>query len=294
MVILDGKATSDKIKMEIAQMVKERVAQGGKRPHLAAILVGNDGASQTYVGHKERACSQVGFKSTLHRFPAEITQDELIEIIEEINNNDDIDGLIVQLPLPEHLDEDAVINAIAPCKDVDGFHPENVGKMTLGLPTFLPATPYGILRLLSEYGIETKGKHCVIIGRSNIVGRPLANLLSLKDEPGDCTVTICHSHTKNIEFFTKQADIIIAALGSPGFVKGDMVREGAVIVDVGITRVADDTKKNGYRLLGDVDFETVAPKASYITPVPGGVGPMTIVSLMVNTLKAAECKKARK
>ena len=247
----------------------------------------------TYVGHKERACSQVGFKSTLHRFPAEITQNELIEIIEEINNNDDIDGLIVQLPLPSHLDEDAVINAIAPCKDVDGFHPENVGKMTLGLPTFLPATPYGIIRLLSEYGIETKGKHCVIIGRSNIVGRPLANLLSLKDDPGDCTVTICHSHTKNIEFFTKQADIIIAALGQPGFVKGDMVREGAVIVDVGITRVADETKKTGYRLLGDVDFETVAPKASFITPVPGGVGPMTIVSLMVNTLKAAECKKRK-
>lgn len=293
MVILDGKATSDKIKLEIAQMVRERVAEGGKRPHLAAILVGNDGASQTYVGHKERACSQVGFKSTLHRFPAEITQDELIDIIKEINKNDDIDGLIVQLPLPEHLDEDAVINAIDPSKDVDGFHPENVGKMTLGLPTFLPATPYGILRLLSEYGIETSGKHCVIIGRSNIVGRPLANLLSLKDEPGDCTVTICHSHTKNIEFFTKQADIIIAALGSPGFVKGDMVREGAVIVDVGITRVSDDTKKNGYRLLGDVDFDTVAPKASHITPVPGGVGPMTIVSLMVNTLKAAENKKRK-
>lgn len=293
MVILDGKATSDKIKLEIAQLVKEKVANGGKRPHLAAILLGNDGASQTYVGHKERACAQVGFKSTLHRFPAEITQDELIEIIHEINENDDIDGLIVQLPLPDHIDEDAVINAIAPCKDVDGFHPENVGRMTLGLPTFLPATPYGIIRLLSEYGIETKGKHCVIIGRSNIVGRPLANLLSLKDDPGDCTVTICHSHTKNIEFFTRQADIIIAALGSPGFVKGDMVREGAVIVDVGITRVQDDTKKNGYRLLGDVDFETVAPKASYITPVPGGVGPMTIVSLMVNTLKAAECKRSK-
>ena len=293
MVILDGKATSEKIKLEIAQMVKEKVAAGGKRPHLAAILVGNDGASQTYVGNKERACAQVGFNSTLHRFPAEITQTELIRKIEEINKNDDVDGLIVQLPLPDHIDEDAVINAIDPSKDVDGFHPENVGRMTLGLPTFLPATPYGIIRLLSEYGIETKGKNCVIIGRSNIVGRPLANLLSLKDDPGDCTVTICHSHTKNIEFFTRQADIIIAALGSPGFVKGDMVREVAVIVDVGITRVADDTKKNGYRLLGDVDFETVAPKASYITPVPGGVGPMTIVSLMVNTLKAAECKKRK-
>ncbi len=290
MVILDGKATSEKIKLEIAQMVKEKVAAGGKRPHLAAILVGNDGASQTYVGNKERACAQVGFNSTLHRFPAEITQTELIRKIEEINKNDDVDGLIVQLPLPDHIDEDAVINAIDPSKDVDGFHPENVGKMTLGLPTFVPATPYGILRLLDEYGVETSGKHCVIIGRSNIVGRPLANLMSLKDYPGDCTVTICHSHTKNIETYTKQADIIIAALGSPGFVKGDMVREGTVIVDVGITRISDSSKKSGYRLEGDVDFESVAPKASYITPVPGGVGPMTIVSLMVNTLKAAEGK----
>ena len=290
MVILDGKATSDKIKLEIAQMVKERVANGGKRPHLVAILVGNDGASQTYVANKERACAQVGFNSTLHRFPAEITQEELIKKIEIINQNDDVDGLIVQLPLPAHIDEDAVINAIHPSKDVDGFHPENVGKMTLGLPTFVPATPYGILRLLAEYGVETSGKHCVIIGRSNIVGRPLANLMSLKDNPGDCTVTICHSHTKNIENYTKQADIIIAALGSPGFVKGDMINEGTVIVDVGITRISDPTKKSGYRLEGDVDFDSVAPKASYITPVPGGVGPMTIVSLMVNTLKAAEGK----
>ena len=271
-------------------MVKERVANGGKRPHLVAILVGNDGASQTYVANKERACAQVGFNSTLHRFPAEITQEELIRKIEIINQNDDVDGLIVQLPLPAHIDEDAVINAIHPSKDVDGFHPENVGKMTLGLPTFVPATPYGILRLLAEYGVETSGKHCVIIGRSNIVGRPLANLMSLKDNPGDCTVTICHSHTKNIENYTKQADIIIAALGSPGFVKGDMINEGTVIVDVGITRISDPTKKSGYRLEGDVDFESVAPKASYITPVPGGVGPMTIVSLMVNTLKAAEGK----
>lgn len=290
MVILDGKATSDKIKQEIAQMVKERVANGGKRPHLVAILVGNDGASQTYVANKERACAQVGFNSTLHRFPAEITQDELIKKIEIINQNDDVDGLIVQLPLPAHIDEDAVINAIHPSKDVDGFHPENVGKMTLGLPTFVPATPYGILRLLEEYGVETSGKHCVIIGRSNIVGRPLANLMSLKDNPGDCTVTVCHSHTKNIENFTKQADIIIAALGSPGFVKGDMINDGTVIVDVGITRISDPTKKSGYRLEGDVDFESCAPKASFITPVPGGVGPMTIVSLMVNTLKAAEGK----
>ncbi len=290
MVILDGKATSDKIKQEIAQMVKEKVANGGKRPHLVAILVGNDGASQTYVSNKERACAQVGFNSTLHRFPAEITQEELINKIVEINHNNDVDGLIVQLPLPDHIDEDAVINAIHPSKDVDGFHPENVGKMTLGLPTFVPATPYGILRLLEEYGVETSGKHCVIIGRSNIVGRPLANLMSLKDNPGNCTVTICHSNTKNIENYTKQADIIIAALGSPRFLKGDMISEGTVIVDVGITRVADSTKKSGYRLEGDVDFDSVAPKASYITPVPGGVGPMTIVSLMVNTLKAAEGK----
>ena len=290
MKLLDGKATSDKIKLEIAENVKDLVARGCKRPHLAAILVGNDGASQTYVGHKERACQQVGFESTLLRFPAETTQEELLQHIAKINADDNIDGLIVQLPLPSHIDEDAVINAIDPKKDVDGFHPENVGRMMLGLPTFLPATPYGILRLLSEYGVETRGKHCVIIGRSNIVGRPLANLLSLKDEPGDCTVTICHSRTKNIEYFTRQADIIIAALGSPGFLKGDMVREGAVIVDVGITRIPDETKKAGFRLAGDVDFETVAPKASYITPVPGGVGPMTIVSLMVNTLKAAEGK----
>ncbi|MBO5919911.1 MAG: bifunctional 5,10-methylene-tetrahydrofolate dehydrogenase/5,10-methylene-tetrahydrofolate cyclohydrolase [Bacteroidales bacterium] len=290
MVILDGKATSDKIKQEIAQMVKEKVANGGKRPHLVAILVGNDGASQTYVSNKERACAQVGFNSTLHRFPAEITQEELINKIVEINHNNDVDGLIVQLPLPDHIDEDAVINAIHPSKDVDGFHPENVGKMTLGLPTFVPATPYGILRLLEEYGVETSGKHCVIIGRSNIVGRPLANLMSLKDNPGNCTVTICHSNTKNIDNYTKQADIIIAALGSPRFLKGDMISEGTVIVDVGITRVADATKKTGYRLEGDVDFDSVAPKASYITPVPGGVGPMTIVSLMVNTLKAAEGK----
>lgn len=290
MVILDGKATSDKIKLEIAQMVKEKVANGGKRPHLVAILVGNDGASQTYVSNKERACAQVGFNSTLHRFPAEITQEELINKIDEINHNNDVDGLIVQLPLPDHIDEDEVINAIHPSKDVDGFHPENVGKMTLGLPTFVPATPYGILRLLEEYGVETSGKHCVIIGRSNIVGRPLANLMSLKDNPGNCTVTICHSNTKNIENYTKQADIIIAALGSPRFLKGDMISENTVIVDVGITRVADPTKKSGYRLEGDVDFDSVAPKASYITPVPGGVGPMTIVSLMVNTLKAAEGK----
>lgn len=290
MVILDGKATSDKIKQEIAQMVKEKVANGGKRPHLVAILVGNDGASQTYVSNKERACAQVGFNSTLHRFPAEITQEELINKIVEINHNNDVDGLIVQLPLPDHIDEDAVINAIHPSKDVDGFHPENVGKMTLGLPTFVPATPYGILRLLEEYGVETSGKHCVIIGRSNIVGRPLANLMSLKDNPGNCTVTICHSNTKNIENYTKHADIIIAALGSPRFLKGDMINEGTVIVDVGITRVADATKKTGYRLECDVDFDSVASKASYITPVPGGVGPMTIVSLMVNTLKAAEGK----
>lgn len=290
MVILDGKATSDKIKLQIAQFVKDKVAAGGKKPHLVAILVGNDGASQTYVGNKEKACAQVGFNSTLYRFPAEITQQELIMKIQEINNNDDVDGLIVQLPLPKHIDEDAVINAIDPSKDVDGFHPENVGKMTLGLPTFVPATPYGILRLLEEYGIETSGKHCVIIGRSNIVGRPMANLMSMKGNPGDCTVTICHSHTKNIETYTKQADIIIAAIGSPGFVKGDMVKEGSVIIDVGITRISDPTKKSGYRLEGDVDFDSVAPKASYITPVPGGVGPMTIVSLMVNTLKAAEGK----
>lgn len=286
MKILDGKATADQIKLEIAAEVEKMTAEGKKRPHLAAILVGDDGASQTYVGHKEKACAQVGFKSTLLRLPAETTEEYLLSQIEKINADSDIDGLIVQLPLPKHINEQRVIEAIDPEKDVDGFHPVNVGKMVLGLPSFVSATPWGILELINRYGIETSGKHCVIIGRSNIVGRPLANLLSQKAKPGDCTVTICHSRTKDLKEFTLKADIIIAALGVPEFLKGDMVHEGAVVIDVGITRVKADTK-TGFRLAGDVQFDEVSPKCSYITPVPGGVGPMTIIALLRNTLKAS-------
>lgn len=286
MVILDGKATADSIKAEIATEVEKIVSMGGKRPHLAAILVGSDGASMTYVGHKESACKRVGFNSTVIRLDETISQDNLFEEIKKINNNSDIDGLIVQLPLPKHIDEQTVIESIDPKKDVDGFHPVNVGKMVLGLPSFISATPAGILELLLRYGIETSGKNCVIIGRSNIVGKPMANLLSLKAKPGDCTVTICHSRTKNLREHTLNADIVIAALGVPGFLKGDMVKEGAVVIDVGITRVEADTK-TGFRLAGDVLYDEVAPKCSYITPVPGGVGPMTIISLLKNTLKAS-------
>lgn len=286
MILLDGKQTADQVKLEIAEKVKSIVEKGGKRPHLAAILVGNDGASQTYVGHKEKACAQVGFKSTLLRFDSTITQELLISEIKKINEDKDIDGLIVQLPLPKHIDEQAIIEAIDPKKDVDGFHPENVGRMVIGLPSFVSATPDGIMELLARYEIDTKGKHCVILGRSNIVGRPMSNLLSQKSNPGDCTVTMCHSRTKDIKSHTLQADIIVAALGVPEFLKGDMVKEGAVVIDVGITRVEADTK-TGFRLVGDVKFDEVAPKCSYITPVPGGVGPMTIVSLLKNTLKAS-------
>ena len=286
MILLDGKQTADQVKLEIAEKVKSIVEKGGKRPHLAAILVGTDGASQTYVGHKEKACAQVGFKSTLLRFDSTITQELLISEIKKINEDKDIDGLIVQLPLPKHIDEQAIIEAIDPKKDVDGFHPENVGRMVIGLPAFVSATPDGIMELLARYEIDTKGKHCVILGRSNIVGRPMSNLLSQKSSPGDCTVTMCHSRTKDIKSHTLQADIIVAALGVPEFLKGDMVKEGAVVIDVGITRVEADTK-TGFRLVGDVKFDEVAPKCSYITPVPGGVGPMTIVSLLKNTLKAS-------
>lgn len=289
MILLDGKATADKIKSEIALDVQKISSEGGKIPHLAAILVGEDGASQTYVGHKEKACALVGFKSTLLRFPASITEEFLLSEIEKINREEDIDGLIVQLPLPSHIDEQKVTEAIDPKKDVDGFHPVNVGKMVLGLPSFVSATPWGILELLDRYKIETSGKHCVIIGRSNIVGRPMANLLSQKSNPGDCTVTMCHSRTKDLKEHTLNADIVIAALGVPGFLKGDMVKEGAVVIDVGITRVKADNK-SGFRLAGDVLFDEVAPKCSYITPVPGGVGPMTIISLLKNTLKAAKNK----
>lgn len=286
MILLDGRTTSEQIKKEITEKVEEIVRQGRKRPHLAAILVGEDGASQTYVNNKEKTCGQVGFKSTIVRMPETTSEESLLEEIRRFNEDNDVDGLIVQLPLPKHIDEQRVIEAIDPRKDVDGFHPVNVGKMVLGLPSYISATPEGIMELLERYKIETSGKHCVIIGRSNIVGRPLANLLSHKNIPGDCTVTICHSHTKNIKEFTLQADIIVAALGRPGFLKGDMVKEGVVVIDVGITRVPADNK-SGFRLAGDVQFDEVAPKASYITPVPGGVGLMTITSLLKNTLKAS-------
>lgn len=290
--IIDGKAIAEKIKGEIARQVEQMLKRGMRAPHLAAILVGDDGASMTYVGHKEKACAQVGFKSTVYRLDKHTTQKELLSLIAGINDDDGIDGLIVQLPLPEGLDEQSVINAISADKDVDGFHPFNTGKMMLGLPTFLPATPYGIMTLLKESNIETKGKHCVIIGRSNIVGKPMANLLSAKGDGADCTVTLCHSRTPDISHFTLDADIIIAALGHPKFLTRDMVKPGAVVIDVGITRVEDRSKKSGFRLQGDVDYENVAPIASYITPVPGGVGPMTIVSLLKNTITASIKKQS--
>lgn len=286
MILLDGKKTSDAIKQQIASEVQQIVAGGSRRPKLVAILVGEDGASKTYVNNKEKACHDVGFDSEVLRYPENTTEEELLAKIREINGDSGVDGLIVQLPLPPHIDEANVIHTISPSKDVDGFHSQNVGKLMLGEETFVSATPYGIMALLEHYDIDTKGKHCVVLGRSNIVGRPIANLLSLKGNPGDCTVTICHSRTKNVEQYTKMADIIIAAIGIPKYLKEDMVKEGAVVIDVGITRVPDASKAKGYRLVGDVDFENVAPKCSYITPVPGGVGPMTIVSLMRNTLQA--------
>ncbi|MFA6769935.1 MAG: tetrahydrofolate dehydrogenase/cyclohydrolase catalytic domain-containing protein [Bacteroidales bacterium] len=288
MKILDGKATAQAIKKEIAIKVKSIVKDGGKIPHLAAILVGDDSASKIYIGHKEKACKEVGFESTLYRFPDSISQEELSLCIDAINNNPAIDGLIVQLPLPKQINEQEVIESINPAKDVDGFHPINIGKMLLGLPCFVSATPAGILELFEQYNIETLGKHCVIIGRSNIVGRPMANLLSQKTVPGDCTVTLCHSKTKNLKKITLMADIIIAAIGVPQFITGDMVKEGAVVIDVGISRVKSAHTKSGFKLYGDVMFDEVAPKCSYITPVPGGVGPMTITSLLKNTLKAAQ------
>ncbi|MBP9986758.1 MAG: bifunctional methylenetetrahydrofolate dehydrogenase/methenyltetrahydrofolate cyclohydrolase FolD [Bacteroidales bacterium] len=291
MVLLDGKTTSAAIKQQIAKQVEELVANGEKRPHLVAILVGDNGASKTYVAAKEKACGEVGFNSTVLRLPEETTEAELLKEVDRLNHDDDVDGFIVQLPLPKHINEQRIIEAVDPSKDVDGFHPVNVGKLSLGLPTFVSATPFGIMELLKAYNIDTKGKHCVVLGRSNIVGRPMANLLSQKGNPGDCTVTICHSRTQDIASYTRSADIIVAALGVPEFLKGDMVKDGAVIVDVGITRVPDETRPKGYRIVGDVAFDEVAPKASYITPVPGGVGPMTIVSLMKNTLQAAQWRK---
>jgi methylenetetrahydrofolate dehydrogenase (NADP+)/methenyltetrahydrofolate cyclohydrolase len=286
MTILDGKATAEALKKEIAQTVQQWKKEGKKTPHLAAILVGCDGASETYVNSKERDCHEVGMQSTVIRLPDAITEAELLQKVNEINRKAGIDGLIVQLPLPRHINEQKIIEAIDPKKDVDGFHPLNVGRMVAGLPSYVSATPAGIIELLAHYHIETAGKHVVVIGRSNIVGRPVANLLSLKTNPGNCTVTLCHSQTHNLKFLCLQADIIIAALGKPGFLTGDMVREGAVVIDVGITRVKADTK-NGFRLIGDVNFNEVAPKCSHITPVPGGIGPMTRVSLLKNTLKAA-------
>lgn len=288
MIILDGKKTSDNIKDEIAISVKKRKSAGLKIPHLAAIIVGNDGASMTYVNSKVKSCQKVGFNSTLIDLPDDTTEEQLLHEIEDLNNDADIDGFIVQLPLPKQIDEQKVLMAVDPDKDVDGFHPVNVGKMTLDLPSFLPATPYGIMELLKRYEVETSGKNVVVIGRSHIVGRPMSILLSQKRKIGNATVTLAHSRTKNLKEITRAADIIVAALGIAEFLTGDMVKDGSTIIDVGITRVDDDTKKRGYRLAGDVDFETVSKKAAYITPVPGGVGPMTIAMLLKNTLLACE------
>lgn len=288
MTIIDGKEISRRIQNEIALEVQNIVAEGHRPPCLVAILVGNDGGSESYVANKIKACANCGFESRLIRFDNDVTEEKLLQTIGELNNDDGVDGFIVQLPLPRHIDEQKIIEAIDPSKDVDGFHPVNVGRMTVGLPCFLPATPAGIIEMLARYNIETSGKHCVVLGRSNIVGKPMSLLMMRKHTPGNCTVTVCHSATPDIAKITRTADIIIAALGSPGFVTADMVKEGAVIIDVGTTRVADATRERGWRLCGDVDFENVAPKCSFISPVPGGVGPMTIVSLMKNTLQAAK------
>ncbi|MBO5988212.1 MAG: bifunctional methylenetetrahydrofolate dehydrogenase/methenyltetrahydrofolate cyclohydrolase FolD [Paludibacteraceae bacterium] len=288
MQLIDGKAIADQVKQEIAQEVAEIKAKGGKVPHLAVIIVGHDGGSETYVAHKVKSCEQVGFKSTKIAFEADITEEELLTQIDKLNKDEDLDGFIVQLPLPKHISEQKVIEAIDYRKDVDGFHPINVGRTSIGLPSFVSATPAGILELLKRYNIETSGKHCVVIGRSNIVGKPVASLMMQKGFPGDATVTVCHSRTKNLKELCLSADIIIAALGSPNFLKADMVKEGAVIIDVGTTRVPNANTKTGWKLTGDVDFENVAPKCSFITPVPGGVGPMTICSLLKNTLLAGK------
>lgn len=285
MTILDGKKTSNDIKAEIAESVKEITANGSRPPHLAAIIVGDDGASLTYVGSKVRACKKVGFDSTLIKLSENILEQELLLKVKELNENDAIDGYIVQLPLPKHIDSQKILMAVDPSKDVDGFHPTNFGKMALNLPTFISATPYGIMELLDRYNVETSGKHTVVIGRSDIVGRPISILMSRKSNPGNSTVTLAHSRTRNIKELTLQADIIISALGSPNFVTENMVKNGVVVVDVGITRVKDDSKK-GYKIVGDVDYENVSKKSSFITPVPGGVGPMTIAMLLTNTLQA--------
>ena len=285
MIILDGKKTSNDIKAEIAESVKDIVVKGLRPPHLAAVIVGDDGASLTYVGSKVRACKRVGFESTLIKLPESISENELLDKVNELNNDKNIDGYIVQLPLPKHIDSQKILMAVDANKDVDGFHPTNFGKMALSLPTFISATPFGIMELLKRYKVETSGKHTVVIGRSDIVGRPISILMSQKSDPGNSTVTLAHSRTKNIEELTRQADIIISALGVPNFLKEDMVKDDAVIIDVGITRVIDSSVK-GYKIVGDVDFENVSKKSSYITPVPGGVGPMTIAMLLKNTLLA--------
>ena len=290
MQILDGKkaakAINDELKIEVALLASE----GKKIPHLAAILVGTNGASEIYVGAKVRACEEVGYKSTLIRCDETISSNKLLEEIEQLNADPDVDGILVQLPLPKHISDEAVINTIDPDKDVDGFHPVNIGKMVQGVPAFIPATPHGIMLLLENYKIDTKGKYAVVLGRSNIVGRPISILLSSNSNPGNCTVTVCHSHTKNLKEICSEADIIVAAMGKPEFVTEDMVKEGAIIIDVGITRVADSSKKSGFRLKGDVHFESVSPKCSWITPVPGGVGPMTIAALMKNTFRSCMMK----
>jgi methylenetetrahydrofolate dehydrogenase (NADP+)/methenyltetrahydrofolate cyclohydrolase len=290
MEILDGKKAAQAIRDELKIDVALLAAEGKKIPHLAAILVGNNGASETYVAAKVKACEEAGIKSTLIRFEKDISSMKLLDKVQELNNDPDVDGILVQLPLPMHIRESEVINAIDPDKDVDGFHPVNVGKMVQGLPAFVPATPHGIMLLLEHYKVETKGKHAVVVGRSNIVGRPMSILLSHNSNPGNCTVTICHSHTNNLKEICLQADIIVAALGKSGFIKADMVKEGAVVIDVGITRIEDTSKKSGFRLKGDVDYETVAPKCSWITPVPGGVGPMTIAALLKNTFASCAQK----
>jgi methylenetetrahydrofolate dehydrogenase (NADP+)/methenyltetrahydrofolate cyclohydrolase len=293
MQLLDGKKISEDIKDEIKIEVNKMKANGEKVPHLAAVIVGNDGASLTYVGSKVKACKRVGFESTLVKLPSTISELELLKKIEELNQDDNIDGFIVQLPLPKQIDEQKVLMAVDPSKDVDGFHPENFGKMALDMTTFIPATPFGILELLERYNVETSGKHTVVIGRSHIVGRPMSILMGRKGFPGNSTVTLTHSHTKNISQITTQADIIITALGVPNYLKAEMVKDGVVVIDVGITRVSDDSEK-GYKITGDVDFENVSKKASYITPVPGGVGPMTIAMLLKNTLLAREMRRAKK
>jgi len=288
--ILDGKKTSLELQQEIEVAVATQIKNGGKQPHLAAVLIGDDAASKAYVGHKVKACAKVGFKSTLIQKDSSLSEGELLDIVKGLNEDVDIDGFIVQLPLPDHINAQLVLEAINPEKDVDGFHPENVGRMSLGLSTFLPATPSGVLALLERYGIKTQGMHAVVVGRSNIVGNPMSALLRRNAEPGNCTVTQCHSRTVDLKSHTLRADLLITAIGKANFITADMVKEGAIVVDVGINRIADDTRKSGSRLVGDVDFENVAPKCNWITPVPGGVGPMTIAMLLTNTLQASNAR----